>query len=229
MIFPSILPTCAIHTPLRLLGNEFPTVPAPNLLFYNVIVCKVSISLANDEQRKSNQDEAHQLVNEGPVHPNDGSIVNGLLRCVVDLMNGVRSTLEKQEFLFYVPTNKGEARDDGEDNVRDERGCNGSKGCSKTVLISKSQRVKQCKSNANAMQMFGEGRGPVHQTKSNFQHIVPKCEFPEAVPRHFGGVGDIIKVEIAIAINVEVIYEGGHIGPEETRMRQSVRTVFNRE
>jgi hypothetical protein len=101
-ILSTILPRSAIETPLRLFSNELPTKLASNRSFYDVIVCKVSVGLANDEQRERNEDEAYQLVKKGAIHPNDGSISNGLLGRVVHLVNGVWAAAKEYELLLNV-------------------------------------------------------------------------------------------------------------------------------
>lgn len=82
-VFPSILPTGTIDTPLRFHADVFATVLALDLWLHNPAVGDPLVSLGDHEEAESNENEAHDLVEKAAVCPDNSSITKSLLDGVV--------------------------------------------------------------------------------------------------------------------------------------------------
>jgi hypothetical protein len=119
-LFPPILPTCTIHTPFRLFTDILPAKLALDLLLHNIVVRPTTIHTSNHPQAHRDNQEAHNLVDEGTVREHDGTVTKRLILGVVARRDGrvvVGPVFHGGELLVEVPREEGEEGNEGKNDV----------------------------------------------------------------------------------------------------------------
>jgi hypothetical protein len=96
-----------------------------------IILAHPAIDPHNNVEDNPDEKEADHLVKKGAVCHDDGPIVERLLNGVVAAVRAVmvvRPATQDGEFLVQIPVQKGQQRDDREDDARGQRGDDGCKG-----------------------------------------------------------------------------------------------------